>query len=159
MTRLERKEAELEKLYQYRAAAIRQNNLYWLSMNAEKIDALEKEVIELKQNQSKTVFSVMADKGEKDKDRVYKALLRIHLMADATNEACEVAKSILKEYGVTDFSFRKKVDELCKLSQEIASITIRANNKDMEDFIVDDDTFVDMCMKHADAHIKRKLKL
>lgn len=159
MTRLERKEAELDKLYLYRASAIRQNNLYWLNMNADKIDALEKEVIELKKNQSATVFSVLADKDEAVKDEVYKALLRINLMADACNEACEVAKGLLKEHGIVDFSFRAKVDELCKLSQEIASVTIMCKNKTMEDFIVDNGTFVDMCMKHADAHIKRKLKM
>lgn len=52
MTRLEQKEAELEKLYQYRAAALRKNDLVWLSLNGQRIDALEKEIIELRKNES-----------------------------------------------------------------------------------------------------------
>ena len=159
MTRLERKEAELEKLYQYRQAAMRQNNIMWLHANQGKIDDLEKEIIEMKKSQSATVFAVLSDKDEMVKDGVYKALLRISLMADACNEACEVAYSLLKEHGITDFSFRGKVNELRKLSSEIAGVTLLAKNKTMEDFIVDNNTFVDMCMRHADAHIKRKLKL
>lgn len=159
MTRLERKEAELEKLYQYRQEAMRQNNFYWLHKNQGRIDELSKDVEELKKIESATVFSVLSDKDKMVKNGVYKALLRISLMADACNEACEVAKSLLKEHGITDFSFRHKIDELCKLSSEIAGVTLKTKNKTMEDFIVDNETFVDMCMKHADAHLKRKLKL
>ena len=44
MTRLERKEAELNKLYEYRAAALRSNDVMWMSKNRQKIDALEKRV-------------------------------------------------------------------------------------------------------------------
>ena len=135
------------------------NDFYWLQMNENKIKSLESEVEELRDSQSATVFSVLSDKDEMVKDGVYKALLRISLMADATNEACEIAKSLLKEHGIVDFSFRAKVDELCRLSSEIAGVTLRAKNKMMEDFIVDNEKFVDMCMKHADAHLKRKLKL
>lgn len=159
MTLLERKQAQLEKLYQYRAAAMRHNDFLWLNKNQGKINEIEKEIIDLKKRQSVTVFDVLSDKDEMVKDEVYKSLLAISLMADACNEACEVAKSKLAEYGVTSFSFKQKVDELCALSQEIASITLASKNKMLEDFIVDNDTFVDMCMKHAHAHIKRKLKL
>lgn len=159
MTRLERKGAELEKLYEYRAAAMRQNNMYWLQINQPKIDALEKEIIECRRYEHQTVFSVLSDKDECVKNGVYKALLTISLMADACNEACENAYELLKKYGVTSFSFQEKVKELKKLSQEIASVTTATGNEMMEDFIVNDDTFVDMCMKHANAHLKRKLKL
>lgn len=159
MTRLERKEAELKKLIEYRRIALERNDIMWLHRNHHKISEIENEVEEMKRHQSATVFSVLSDKDEMVKNGVYKALLRISLMADACNEACESAFSLLKQYGITDFSFRSKVKELCKLSQDIASVTIRTQNKTMEDFIVDNDTFVDMCMKHADAHLKRKLKL
>lgn len=159
MTRLERKEAELNKLYEFRKVALERNDIMWLHRNQHKISEIENEVEGMKRHQSATVFSVLSDKDEMVKNGVYKALLRISLMADACNEACEEAFSLLKQYGITDFSFRSKVKELCKLSQDIASVTIRTQNKMMEDFIVDNDTFVDMCMKHADAHLKRKLKI
>lgn len=159
MTRLERKESELDKLYQYRQLAMQNNDFMWMQRNQEKIISLEKEIEELRKNESATVFSVLANKDSMVKNGVYKALLRISLLADATNEACEIAKSLLKEHGIVDFSFRHKVDELCKLSSEIACVTLRSKNEDMEDFIVDNETFVDMCIKHANAHIKRKLKI
>lgn len=131
----------------------------WLQLNQAKIDELEKDVIEIRKNESATVFSVLSDKEECVKNGVYKALLRISLMADACNEACEIAKDKLAEVGVTAFSFQEKVKELCRLSAEIACITLKSKNALLEDFIVDNGTFVDMCMKHADAHLKRKLKL
>lgn len=159
MTRLERKEAELEKLYEYRAAASRRNDLLWLSVNQKKIDELEKEIIEMRRHEHKTVFAVLSDKDECVKNGVYKALLTISLMADATNEACENARELLAKHGITSFSFQEKVKEMCRLSQEIASVTLSKPNAIMEDFIVNDDTFVDMCMKHANAHLKRKLGL
>lgn len=159
MTRLERKEAELQKLYEYRAAATRSNNIMWLNTNEIKIKELEKEVIEMRRQQSSTVFQVLSDKDKMTKDGVYKALLRISLMADACNEACCIAYDLLKQYGITAFSFQDKVKELQNISRQIAGVTLRTNNKVLEDFIVDNETFVDMCMKHADAHLKRKLKL
>ena len=160
MTRLERKTAELDKLYEYRAAAMRHNDFMWMRRNQDKIDALEKEIIDIRRNEHQTVFSVLSDKDECVKNGVYKALLTISLMADATNEACENAKGLLAKYGITSFSFQSKVKELCRLSQEIASVTLaNPNNRLMQDFIINDDTFVDMCMRHANAHLKRKLGL
>ncbi len=159
MTRLERKLAELDKLYEYRAAAMRKNDFLWMQRNQEKINALEKEIIEIRRNEHQTVFSVLSDKDECVKNGVYKALLTISLMADATNEACENASELMAKYGITSFGFKNKVKELKRLSQEIASVTLANPSKLMEDFIVNDDTFVDMCMKHANAHLKRKLKL
>ena len=159
MTRLERKESELQKLYEYRKAAMARNDFYWLQCNQEKIQELENEIEEMKSHQTSTVFSILSDKDDMVKDGVYKALLRISLMADACNEACEIAFDLLKQYGITDFSFRNDVKELCKMSSKIACVTLRAKSKFLEDFIVDNEKFVDMCMKHADAHIKRKLKI
>lgn len=159
MTRLERKQAELEKLYKYRKAAMDANDFYWMQKNDEKIAALNEEIADMKRIAAETLLDVLSDKDESAKNEVYKSLLRISLMADACNEACVVTRQLLSKYGVTDFSFRQKVDDLCKLSQDIASITIQCKNQTMEDFIVDNDLFVDMCMKHADAHIKRKLKI
>lgn len=159
MTRLERKEQELEKLYEYRAAAIKMNNLMWLQRNQDRIDVLEKEVIELRKNHADTVFSVLSDKPEMIRDEVYKSLLRISLMADACNEACEMCREKLAKHGIVSFSFQDDVRKLCELSQKIASVTLRSKNKILEDFIVNNDTFVKMCIKHADAHIKRTLHL
>lgn len=130
-----------------------------MATNDRKIAALEREISEIMDYESRTVFEVLSDKDEMIKNDVYKALLRISLMADATNEACEDAFAKLKKFGITSFSFMDKVKRLRELSQSVASVTLAAKNRVLDDFIVDDDTFVDMCMKHANAHIKRKLKI
>ena len=44
-----KKRAELEKLYQYKAAASRNNDIYNLERIRAKIDRLEKEIIEINQ--------------------------------------------------------------------------------------------------------------
>lgn len=160
MTRLERKQAELEKLYQYRQAAMRQNNLYWLQQNAAKIDALEKEIIEIKRYRPMTLKAMLDDKGEELKIRFYKGMLRISLLADVVNEACEQMRTMfIDELGVNDFSLRKEVEEMRNLSQHIASFAIVPNNEILEDCIVDDGDFVDECIKQADAHLERKLNM
>lgn len=163
MTRLERKIAELNKCQEYFEAARSQNNLYWMRKNHDRMEALRKEISEMydeaMKTKTSTVFQVLADKDEMVKNDVYKSLLRISLLADACNEACEIAKEKLAEHGITAFSFQDKVKELARISQEIASVTLYAKRQTLEDFIVDNGTFVDMCIKHADAHIRRKLKI
>ena len=47
MTRFERKQAELEKLYEYKRAATVRNDLWALEKTMAKIDALEQEIIEM----------------------------------------------------------------------------------------------------------------
>lgn len=159
MTRLERKESELNKLYEYRALAMRKNDLLWLHRNQSKIDELEKEIIEMRKNESATVFSVLQDKDEMIKHEVYKSLLRISLMADALNEAAEIARERLAEVGITSFNFQKKIEEVCRLSQEVASVTLRSKHKVMEDFITENDVFIEKCMANADEYLKAKMNL
>ena len=149
----------MQKLYEYRAAATRSNDVMWLNINERRISELEREIIEMRRQQSSTVFQVLSDKDEMTRNGVYKALLRISLLADACNEACCQAYDLLKQHGINGFSFQDKVKELKDKSRHIANVTLRSNNRTMEDFIVDNETFVDMCIKHADAHIKRKLKI
>lgn len=158
MTRLERKQAELDKLYRYKAAAVRNNDLMWFHLNQDKIAALEAEVAELRKYEPQKLRHVLADREECVKHDIYKALLRVSLVADVVYEASFEAKSILSRYGIIDFHFAKKVDEIVSLSKEVAGIPI-AGGEIMESFIVDNEKFVGMCMKHADAYIKRRLKL
>ena len=48
MTLLEQKQKELERLYSFRAAALKMNDAMWVHKNEQKIDELEKEIIRLK---------------------------------------------------------------------------------------------------------------
>ena len=160
MTSLERKEAELEKLYQYRQAAMKSNNIMWLSKNQDKIDALEKEIIEIRKFRPTSMKKLLENKSEECKNRFYKGMLRISLLSDAVNEACEQMKTMFKdELGVDDFSMRREVEEMRKLSQQIASFAIIPNNEILEDFMVDNGKFVDRCIVLADLHLKEKLNL
>lgn len=159
MTRLERKEAELKRLYGYKRHFMEQNDILSMHRTQEKINQIEKEVEEIKRYEPQRLGDLLADRDESVKNGIYKALLRISLLADVVNEAAEEARSILRKLGIDDFAFRQKVTELCKLSQEIACVPLIQKGSLLEDFIVDNEKFVNMCMKHADAHIKRKLKL
>lgn len=160
MTRLERKQAELERMLERRADAMRRGDIYWLSSNQTKIEELSHEIQELKKYAPMTLKALIEDRPEEFKNRFYKGMLRISLLADAVNEACEIMRDMFKkELNIDDFSLRKEVDEMRKLSQRIASFAIIPNNNILEDCIVDNEKFVDMCIKHADAHLKRKLKI
>lgn len=171
MTRLERKEAELNKLYEFRAAALRSNDLLWLSHNNHRIDALEKEVIAMRNDvkhqmdehqrmASASLKDLLESKGEDTKNRFYVGMIRISMLADAVNEACEEIRSMMRnELNAVDFSLRKEVNELTAISRRIASFVCRTGSPILEDCIVDDDKFVDNCMKLATKHITSKLKI
>lgn len=171
MTRLERKEAELNRLYECRAAALRKNNLLWLSHNNPNIDALEKEVIAMRsevkrqmeahrRKASASLKDLLESKGEEVKNRFYVGMIRISMLADAVNEACEDVNTMMKtELNAVDFSLRKEVNELTTLSRKIASFVCATGSPILEDCIVDDEKFVDCCMKLATKHITSKLKI
>lgn len=160
MTRLERKEAELEKMYEYRAAAMRNNDFVWMSINQGKIDSLEKEIIEMRKRAPLMLKDLLDGKDEDLKNRFYVGMLRISLLSDAVNEACaEVKEMFRRDLGCSDFSLRREVDEMDRLSQRIASFPIIPNDHILEDCIVNDGKFVDACMRLATKHITSKLKI
>lgn len=171
MTRLERKQAELEKLYQYRQAALKNNDFMWLSMNQAKIDALEKEIIAIRdENRIKieesrrmavtSLKELLENKGEEVKNRFYVGMIRISMLADAVNEAAEEVRSMMKkELDVVDFSLRNEVNHLAEMSRKIASFVCATGSPILEDCIVNDDKFVDCCMRLATKHITSKLKI
>lgn len=159
MTRLERKEAELDKLYQYRAAAMKRNDIMWLQVNQKRISALEAEIAEMRKYEPKRLSELLVDRDESVKNEIYKSLLRISLLADVVNEAAERCRSVLKQYGLNDFHFRHKVVELSKISQEVAGIVIIPESGILLDFIVNDDEVVDKCVDIADKYLNDKLKI
>lgn len=160
MTRLERKESELQKLYEYRAAALRNNDIIWLQRSQAKIDALEKEVIECRKYAPMSLHQLLDGRDEDFKNKFYVGMLRISLLADVVNEACAEIKDMFKrELGVKDFSLRREVEEMNKLSAGIARFAIVPGYEFLEDCIVNDDKFVDACMRLATKHITSKLKI
>lgn len=64
MTRLERKEAELAKLNEYKFAAMRKNDLVWLTKNQKKIEELEKEIAKMEKLSSKIATFVLLPKAQ-----------------------------------------------------------------------------------------------
>ena len=159
MTRLERKQSELDKLYLYRAAALRNNDIMWLQMNQRRIDELEKELIEMRKYEPMRLSEVLSGSSEQVKNDVYKSLLRISVLADVVNEACVRCREKLGEFGLSDFTLRTEVGEMDKLSQKIASFVLAPRQKILEDFIVDDDDVVNGCIILADRYLNDKLKL
>lgn len=159
MTRLERKELELDKLYGYRSAAIRNNDLIWLSANQKKIDELEKEIIEMKKYEPMKLSEALNEYGTEAKNEVYRHLLRVSLLSDVVTEALMECRKCLDKYGLREYTYRHDVAEMDRLSKKIANIVLIAGNYALEDFIVDNGEMMDVCLDAADKHIREKLRL
>lgn len=158
MTRLERLQAERDRLIMWRSEAMKNNDLINMARADKKIAAKEKEIEEAKKYAPMGLKDILDNKGEDVKNRVYKALIKISLAADFVNDCAFEAKTLLKELDVNDFTLRAEVEEMCKQSQKIASFVI-IGQKLLTDMIVDNDTYIEQCHRHADAHLKRTLKL
>lgn len=159
MTRLERKEAELAKLNEYKFAAMRKNDLVWLTKNQKKIEELEEEIAEMKKASSMTLLDALKGKPLALKNEIYKRLLRISLLADVVNAACFSVKEKMSELGFDDFSLRDEVAKMEKLSSKIATFVLLPKAQALEDFIVDNDDVVKGCIILADRYLNDKLNL
>lgn len=156
MTRLERKQQGLNRLYEYRRHFMAANDIISMSRIQSKIEDLEKEVENMKRYEPIKLGEFLDKKGEDVKNEIYHAFLRISVLADVVNEAATDVAELLKKHGATDFTFRDKVAALKKLSQEIATVPLLCGAGVLEDLIVDDDDVVDGCMEIADTYIKAK---
>lgn len=160
MTRLERKEAELKKELDNKAAAIRTNNIVWLSMSQKRIDELNAEIEQLKRYRPQTLRDLLDGKDEDFKNRFYVGMLRISLLADAVTEACSEVESLMrKEFGAVDFSLLREVREMDALSKKMAEFMAATGSDALTDCLVDNGKFLDCCVKLATKHITSKLKI
>lgn len=158
MTKLERLQAERDRLIRWRYEAMKNNDFLNMTRANEKIATKEKEIEEARKYAPMRLLDILNGKGEDVKNRVYKALIKISLAADFVNDCAEDAKSVLKELDINDFTLRAEVEEMCKQSQKVASFVV-IGQKILTDMIVDNDTYINQCHRHADAHLKRTLKL
>lgn len=159
MTKEERINGELEKLYNYRREAMARNDFAWLLKNDAKIKEKEKELEECKKYRPMKLKEVLDGKSEATKNEVYRSLLKISLAADFVNDCAEEVKTLMKNLGFNDFTLRTETAELCKLSQKIASFVIIPNQRVLTDMLVDDDRFIGLCHAAADEHLKNTLDL
>jgi len=159
MTRIERIEAELEKMRRYTREATQRNDLVWLMRNKKKTEELERELQKARAYAPTRLSDILSDKGEEVKNRVYKSLLKISLAADFVNDCAEETKEVMRSLGLNDFTLRSEVDELCKLSQKIASFVIIPNQNVLTDMICDNSAFIDTAHEAADKHLNDKLGL
>ena len=150
---------ELEKLYEYRRQALKRNDLMWMVRNNAKIKEKEAELEECKKYHPMRLKDILDDKGEDVKNKVYKALLKISLAADYVNDCVVEAKEVMKELGLNDFTLRADAEELCKLSQKIASFVIIPKQQVLTDMMVENEKFISRCHQAANTHLKRTLNL
>lgn len=150
---------ELEKLYEYRRQALKNNDLMWMVRNNAKIQEKEAELEQCKMYHPMKLSEILNTMGDDVKNRVYKSLLKISLAADFVNDCAEETKSVLAELGLNDFTLRAEALELCKLSQKIASFVIIPNQNKLTDMIVDNEKFISRCHQAADSHLKKTLNL
>lgn len=159
MTRLERKQMELERLQKLRLKAVQHGDLLWITKNEPKITALKDEITKMRYNNNARLSEVLKEYGDDVKDRVYKCLLKISLAADYVNECSEQTKDVLREINLKDFMMRADVDEIRRLSQKVASIVLIPQQELLTDMMVDNAEFIDACDEAADKYLNEKLKL
>jgi hypothetical protein len=159
MTRIERLEHDLAQLRELKQQSLRRNDFVNLSKCTEKIDELEKRLVEAKNYEPHKLYDELVDKGEDVKNAIYKAMLKCTLAADFANDCAFSVRSELNKIGINDFSFRKDLAELVRLSQKIASLVIIPNQQCLTETVVDDDEFIEACHAAADKQLKEKLKL
>ena len=159
MTKLERLQAERDKLIMWRNEAMKNNNLMNMYKIQEKINKKDKEIEEAKKYAPMRLLDILNGKGEDVKNRVYKALLKISLAADFVNDCAVETKEVMKELGLNDFTLRADAEELCKLSQKIASFVIIPKQQVFTDMMVENEKFISRCHQAADTHLKRTLNL
>lgn len=159
MTRLERLQAERDKLIIWRNEAMNNNDFMNMTRTNEKIAAKEKEIEEAKKYQPMRLLDILNEKGEEAKDRVYKALLKISLACDYVAKCSYDAKEVLDKLGISDYTFRSDLEEMRKLSDKLAGFVCIPNQTCLTNMIVYDDEFIETCDKAADKRLKETLKL
>lgn len=158
MTRLERKQAELEKLYRLRAAAMCRNDFMWMELNSAKISEIEAEIEEMRRYEPRRLSELMADFTPEEKNAIFKALLRTSLVADLLVDTAFRAREALRKKGLSDSTYSGKVKEIEKLAQDLASIPIGAGDI-LSEFILDNESFIERGIELADERLADILKL
>ena len=154
MTKLERLQAERDKLIMWRNEAMKNNNLMNMYKIQEKINKKDEEIEEAKKYAPMKLLDILNGKGENVKNRVYKALLKISLAADFVNDCAVETNEVMKALGLNDFTLRADAEELCKLSQKIASFVIIPKQQVLTDMMVENEKFISRCHQAADTHLK-----
>ena len=159
MTKLERLQAERDKLIMWRNEAMKNNNLMNMYKIQEKINKKDEEIEEAKKYAPMKLLDILNDKGDDVKNKVDKALVKISLAAEFVNDCAVETKEVMKELGLNDFTLRADAEELCKLSQKIASFVIIPKQQVLTDMMVENEKFISRCHQAADTHLKRTLNL
>lgn len=110
MTRIERLQAEVDKLYEYRRAAMEKGNLYWVEINDAKIKEKEAQLAEAKSYEKVTLHKALSEHSEEMKNKVYKLMLKASLAADFLNDCAGELEEAMKQCDIVDFSFKKELE-------------------------------------------------
>lgn len=159
MTKLDRLLQQKEELQKHVKVAVQRNNFSWLSMIHAKMEQIDKEIAQARRFYPTKLSEALSEYNDETKNEIYKSLIKISLAADYVNECVENAKETLKSVQIKNFSLRSDAEELCKLSQKIASFVLLPNQRLLEEMIVDNSDFIDACDSAADKHLKEKLNL
>lgn len=159
MTRIERLKQEIAKLYEYRRAAMKQGNIYWVEKNDAKIREKEAALAEAQSYDKVSLYSALSEQSDEMKNRVYKLMLKMSLAADFLNDCAGEVEDVMKECGIVDFSFKSDLDTIIKLSAKISSFVCIPSQENLTNMMVYDDDFIAECNAAADKHLKETLKL
>lgn len=155
---IKRQQDKIQKLLDERVNAYRRNDLMGIARIDKKIREINEEVENIKKREQVRLSQALSH-DDMVKDDIYRKLLKCSLAADYLNECCWAVKETLKKHGLSDFSFRKDIDTVIKMTNDIASLVIIPNQTVLTDMIVDDDEFVKTCDEAAEKHLKQALNI
>jgi hypothetical protein len=159
MTKVERLEKKIDDLQAMRDKAMLSNDIVNYSRCIRRIEEVKKELEEARLYEPHRLSEELDGKGEEVKNAIYKCLIKCSLAADFVNDCAFDTKCELKKINLTDYNFRSELEELCRLSQKIASMVILDTETALSAMMTGNKEFIEACHKAADDYLQKTIKL
>lgn len=157
MTRLERLELELEEAEQAYRNEVRKGKLIGLERFTSKIREIKEKIKECKYYSPQRLGNIVPKK-DLISNNIYQKLLEIILAADYLYDTAFDCKVALKKLGIDSYQIFDMVKNIEDISSRIANTIIVDDVQELEDFVVNDDSFIEKCHNAAIEYIDSTLK-
>lgn len=123
---------------------------------AERIGELkrQKEALTAEERHS---LGMLLPKDARQRNEVYRHLLRLPLIADFLYAACVDLQGLLERHGMNELTLSDKVSQICGLSRELA-FTL-SEYKGTEHILSNDETLVSALFKKLDSYLDRRMDI
>lgn len=158
MTKLDRLKEKLAEAEMDLKKQMYAGNLIGLQKYQAKIDIIKERIKEAELYSPQRLGNIASREDLLD-NNIYEKLLEIILAADYLYDTAFDCKQALSKIGIEGFQIYDMVKSIEKISSDIASSVIIDDVGELEDFVVNDDEFVDITHTNAIEHIRKHLYL